>query len=259
MSTTTSPHAATAPATVEVPRAVLNRTYLRLDVRRVLRNRRTLVFTLVMPVVFYFAFGVSQASGSDRAYAMLSFAVYGAMVAATSVGASVAVERAGGWSRQLRLTPLRPVTYVATKVIAAATIAVVPVAVQLVLGAVTGARAPLRAWVVGGLVAWLGSLVFAAFGLAMGYLLPSENTMQVLGPVLALFAMMGGLFVPLFLFSSTLQPVASFTPAYGVGVLAHHLVDGTGSVPGAVANVVCWTVLFVAASALLFRRDTQRV
>ncbi|NAZ82604.1 ABC transporter permease [Kineococcus sp. R8] len=247
------------PAGTEVPRAVLNPTYLRLDVRRVLRNRRTVVFTLVMPVAFYFAFGVSQETGADRAYAMLSFAVYGAMVAATSVGASVAVERAGGWSRQLRLTPLRPVTYVATKVVAAAVVAVVPVAVQLLLGAVTGARAPVRAWVVGGVLAWLGSLVFAAFGLAMGYLLPSENTMQVLGPVLALFAMLGGLFVPLDFFSPTLQTVASFTPAYGVGVLAHHVLTGSGAVLGAVVNVVAWTVVFVAASALLFRRDTQRV
>ena len=35
------------------------------------------------------------------------------------------------------------------------------------------------------------------FGVFMGYLLPSENVMQVLGPGLALFAFLGGLFVPL--------------------------------------------------------------
>ena len=47
------------------------------------------------------------------------------------------------------------------------------------------------------LLAWVGALVFAAFGLFMGYLLPSENVMQILGPVLALLAFAGGLFVPL--------------------------------------------------------------
>ena len=52
-------------------------------------------------------------------------------------------------------------------------------------------------WVVSALVAWVGALVFAAFGLFMGYLLPSENVMQILGPVLALLAFFGGLFVPL--------------------------------------------------------------
>ena len=46
-------------------------------------------------------------------------------------------------------------------------------------------------------LAWVGSVVFAAFGLFMGYLLPAENVMQILGPVLALLAFAGGLFVPL--------------------------------------------------------------
>jgi ABC-2 type transport system permease protein len=247
-----------APA-AEVPRGLVNPLYVQLDIRRVLRNRRTLVFTLVMPVVFYFSFGASQPGADAKAYVMLSFAVYGAMVAATSVGASVAVERASGWSRQLRLTPMRPATYVASKVIAAASIAVIPVAVELVIGAATGARMRASAWVVGGLVAWIGSLVFAALGLAIGYLVPSENAMQVMGPVLALLALLGGLFVPLSIFSHTLQTVASFTPAYGVGVLAHWQLSHDGSFVGAIANLVVWTAVFGAGAALLFRRDTGRV
>ena len=109
----------------------------------------------------------------------------------------VAVERALGWSRQLRLTPLRPVAYIATKVLTA-----------MVLGLIAGhrhdgRRQPVRAygcrptiWVLSGLAAWLGSLVFAAFGLFMGYLLPSENVMQILGPMLGILAFFGGLFVP---------------------------------------------------------------
>ena len=56
---------------------------------------------------------------------------------------------------------------------------------------------PPHVWLLSGAVAWVGSLVFAAFGLFMGYLLPSENVMQFLGPVLALLAFFGGLFVPL--------------------------------------------------------------
>jgi len=80
-------------------------------------------FTLVMPPAFFLLFGgLSAAYHSERAglgnvsaYLMISFAVYGSMSANTSAGASVAVERALGWSRQLRLTPLSPVAYVAIK------------------------------------------------------------------------------------------------------------------------------------------------
>lgn len=244
---------------VDVPRSPLNTTYLRLDVRRVLRNRRTLIFTIVMPVVFYVIFGVGQEDAASRAYVMISLGVYGAMVAATSVGASVAVERASGWSRQLRLTPLRPATYVVTKVLAAATIALLPVAIEFVVGAASGARMPARAWVVGGVVAWLGSLVFAALGLAVGYLLPSENAMQILGAAMSVLAMLGGLFVPLFLFPHLMQQIAQFTPAYGVGILARYPLTHDGSVLGGIANVVAWAALFSVGAALLFRRDTQRV
>ena len=41
------------------------------------------------------------------------------MIATTAGGAMVATERALGWSRQLRLTPLKPVAYVGIKVLVA--------------------------------------------------------------------------------------------------------------------------------------------
>ena len=51
-------------------------------------------------------------------------------------------------------------------------------------------------------------MVFASFGLFMGYLLPTENVMQVIGPVLGIFALFGGLFVPLALLPSVMQDIA---------------------------------------------------
>ena len=98
------------------PMGGLNPTLLRIELLRVLRNRRTMIFTLVMPAVFYLIFGVSQSyadqdagRGNVAAYIMISMAAYGAMIASTGGGAMVATERAQGWSRQLRLTPLSPV------------------------------------------------------------------------------------------------------------------------------------------------------
>jgi ABC-2 type transport system permease protein len=133
------------------------------------------------------------------------------------------------------------------------------VAIVFAVGALGGARMPVWAWVVSGLVAWVCALVFAAFGLFMGYLLPSENVMQILGPVLALLAFFGGLFVPLDLLGSAFQDIAKYTPAYGVGVLARAPLTGDAVSVGAVANVVVWTALFAAGAVWRFRRDTARV
>jgi ABC-2 type transport system permease protein len=113
--------------------------------------------------------------------------------------------------------------------------------------------------VVSGLVAWVCAIVFAAFGLFIGYLVPSENVMQLLGPALALLALMGGIFVPLSTLSDTLQTLASYTPAYGVGVLARAALVGDGDHLGAIVNVVAWTAIFGLGAIWRFRRDTARV
>ena len=243
-------------------------TFLRLEIRRLLRNRRTMVFTLVMPPAFFLLFGglseayktESAGRGNVSAYLVISFAVYGSMLANTSAGASVAVERALGWSRQLRLTPLNPFAYMATKVLTAMVVGAMSVGIVFAVGAISGAASmPGWVWLVSGLVAWLGAIVFAAFGLFIGYLVPSENVMQLLGPALALLALMGGIFVPLDQLSSTLQTLSSYTPAYGVGVLARAALVGDSVNLAAVANVVVWTTVFTAGAVWRFRRDTARV
>jgi ABC-2 type transport system permease protein len=239
---------------------------IRLELRRMMRNRRTVIFTLVMPAVFFLLFGTNSASRSQSAgagnvtgYIMVSMAVYGAMLATTSGGAMVSIERAAGWSRQLRLTPLRPIAYIAVKLVLAMIIGLVSVCVSFAVGAVSGAELPAHAWILCGLLAWVCALVFAAFGLFMGYLLPSENVMQILGPVLAVLSFAGGLFVPLDTLGHTFATIAKFTPVYGVGELARSPLVHDGNLWLATLNVVVWTALFAAGAMWRFRRDTARV
>jgi ABC-2 type transport system permease protein len=247
-----------------LPLGGFNLTFLGLELRRMLRNRRTVVFTLIMPPAFFLAFGTapryrheSAGHGNVTAYIMISMAVYGAMLATTSGGAMVSVERAVGWSRQLRLTPLQPVAYIAIKLAVAMTLGLAAVLITFTAGAVEGARMDLHVWITAGLIGWLGAIVFAAFGLFMGYLLPSENVMQILGPVLALLAFAGGLFVPLS--HGLFATIAKFTPMYGLASLARGTLTDTGFTWVAGANVVVWATVFAGGSALLFRRDTSRV
>ena len=242
-----------------------NLTALKLEVRRVLRNRRTVMFIIVFPSLFFLMFSSSARAGKNAAQnpgilaaIMISMAVYGAMVGTTSGGAAVAVERSLGWSRQLRLTPLRPVAYVAMKVLTAMTLGLIAIVVEFAVGAVSGVRLAPHVWLLSGIAAWLCSFVFAAFGLFMGFLLPSENVMQVAGPVLAVLSMFGGLFIPLSALSPTMRTVAAFSPVYGVGQLARAPLMG-GATAGAVLSVVAWTVIFGASAMALFRRDTARV
>ncbi|HEY3535336.1 MAG TPA: ABC transporter permease [Pedococcus sp.] len=262
--TTTSP--AGVPERRVPPMGGFNATLLGMELRRMTRNRRTVIFSLVMPVAFYFMFGTGQkysqqsaGHGNVAAFIMLSMALYGAMLSTTGGGAMVAVERALGWSRQLRLTPLSAPAYIAVKVVVAMALGGLSVLVVYVAGALSGAHMDTHLWVETALIAWVGSLVFAAFGVFMGYLLPSENVMQFIGPGLALFAFLGGLFVPLDQMGHTFATIAKLTPMYGLSELVHTPL--TGGSPGwaAYVNVAVWLTIFAGGAVWRFRRDTARV
>jgi len=93
------------------------------------------------------------------------------------------------------------------------------------------------------------ALVFAAFGLFMGYLLPSENVMQILGPVLAVLSFAGGLFVPVVQLGHTFASIAKFTPAYGIGEIARYPLTHDGSLWVASVNVAAWTTVRPVSTA----------
>jgi len=118
---------------------------------------------------------------------------------------------------------------------------------------------PVYLWIISGLCVWIGSLIFTAFGLFLGYLLPTENVMQFLGIGLALLSFAGGLFTPLSQFPHLFQTIAQFTPLYGLNQLVHTPQLGGYVHIAWVANAVIWLVLFASGAVWRFRKDTARV
>ncbi len=181
-----------------------NFTALKLEVRRLTRNRRTIIISIVVPVVFFLAFGLNKAydslprgHGNVSAFVMISLALYGGVLATSFCGAMVSIERAQGWSRQLRLTPLSPFAYIIIKIMTALVLGFCSVAAVNIAGVVSHQPSmSVGLWIVSGLSVWIGSLLFAAFGLFLGYLLPAENVLQLLGLILALLSFAGGLVHP---------------------------------------------------------------
>lgn len=256
------------------PLGGISPTVLKIDLRRLLRNRRTAIFTLVFPVAMYLLVNSSIKNqplspgivANVSAYIMVSMALYGAAMASTTGGASVSVERASGWSRQLRLTPLNPLAYVLIKVFCAVLLGLTATTATYLVGRFGGgAVMATTSWLESGLIIIAGSLVFAAFGLFMGYLIPSDNVMQILGPVMALLGFLGGLFQGPVDTTTMVGKIQSFTPIYGLGQIAHWpLTRSTAGTLGAfdwwwVVNLVAWGVVFIAGAVWRFRKDTARV
>ena len=246
------------------PLGGFNTTVLRIELRRLLRNRRTIFFTLLFPAGMFLAFGSTDGwddkvgDGNVAAYIMASMALYGAALTAASGGAMVAMERSLGWSRQLRLTPLNPAVYIVMKALIALVMGAMAIAVVNVAGIAQGKpQMPVADWVGCALLTLVCTMVFAALGVFVGYLVPGENAMQVLGPGLALFSILGNVFVPLDA-GTWIYRIAEWTPMFGVAEVSRAPL--THDLPWtAVVNAVAWLAIFVAGAAWRMSKDTARV
>ena len=246
------------------PLGGLSLTLLLLEIRRRLRNRRSVFFSVLLPVAFFLMFTTTDYSstpygnGNVVANMMIGMALYGALMTTTGAGAAVSTERASGWSRQLRLTPLKPIAYITAKAIVGMLISALAIGAVYACGPVRHAQMPARAWITSALIIWLGSLVFVAFGLFVGYLLPSDNAMQVVGPLMALLAFLGGMFIPLTP-GSTMDRIGSLTPMYGLHNLALWPMGAESFSWWWVVNVLTWLAVFLGGAAWKMGRDTARV
>jgi ABC-2 type transport system permease protein len=241
-----------------------NPTLLRIELRRLFRNRRTVIFTLILPAGLFLAFGSGNdwnddlGHGNVAAYVMVSMAFYGAALSAAAGGATVAVERALGWSRQLRSTPLNPVAYIATKAVIALVGGALAITVVNTVGLIQGRpEMSTGTWVGCALLTMLCTTVFAALGVFVGYLVPSENAMQVLGPGLALCSFLGNVFIPMDE-GTTIYRIAEWTPMFGVAEISRWPLTGDISI-AAVVNAVVWLGIFVGGAAWRMAKDTARV
>lgn len=246
-------------------------TFLRIELKRVLRNTSMILFTLIFPVAMLFAIAlpnkdqavtdvpVAQGGMSAAVPIMISMAVYGSMVAASMTGVSVASERAQGWSRQLRLTPLNPLVYMLVKVTTGLVLGALAVIVTLIVGGILGITVPFGNLVAGALFAWLTALSMTSLGLAVGYAFPAQNAMRYLGPLLPVLSFMGGLFVPLQVLPAAAQFAAKFTPLWGIADLSQKAIMGFPLDGWAWVNLFVWFAIFTGVAVLMFRRDTKRV
>jgi ABC-2 type transport system permease protein len=243
----------------------MNTTYLLFDLRRTLRNRRVLIFSILMPLVLFGVFGLNLTGQSmddgvsAAAYVMISMAMFGSMSAAMSIGGAIATERDGGWNRTLRLTPLKPQSYVASKLALSLGLAVPPLVVVFAAG-VLGADVRLSAgdWLTVALTAWLGALPFAALGLIIGYVAKPDSVQPISGLTTMLVAAFGGLWLPVEQMPSLMRHIAELTPAYWTGVTARSPLTDAGFDGTALLVVLAWTIVLGAVGLRRFRADTAR-
>ncbi|MET8857336.1 MULTISPECIES: ABC transporter permease [unclassified Streptomyces] len=236
--------------------------YLRLEVRRTLRDTGFVIGGVAMPVMMYLLF-TNLGGGDDGAWktaSMVGMAAYGAVGSALNTGGGVAEDKVSGWLRQLRVTPMTSRQVVLGRALTGS-VTVLPaiVAVLAAGGLVNGVRLDVWQWAATALLLWLGSVPFTLLGLGNGYRMTAQTT-GVANMVCNLgLALVGGLWFPIALFPGWLRSVSAYTPTNRFAQLGVSVTEGRAPGLTAVAVLVAWLLAFGSYAVVSYRRSARTV
>ncbi len=240
--------------------------YTRYELLRTLRNRRFFILSLGFPLVLYFLIAgpnrhVRDFNGTGLSlplYEMIGLASFGTMGAMLSCGARIAAERAVGWNRQLRISPLTPSAYFRTKVLTAYMMALISLLALYAAGASLGVSLTAGGWLKMTALILVGLVPFGALGIAIGHVLTPDSVGPAMGGGISLLAFLGGTWFPI-PSHGFLHDLAQYLPSYWLVQASHVGVGGHGWSTMGWVVIAAWTVILGRLAARAYRRDTGRV
>ncbi|MGW7693761.1 ABC transporter permease [Streptomyces asiaticus] len=245
------------------------KTLVKLEIARTLRNRKFMFFTVIYPsVLFLMIAGSSDAHDhvpgtrlSMPLYYMVAMASFGALTAVLMGNSErIAKEREGGWTRQLRLTRLPGRGYVGAKIAAGAVATLPSIVIVFVVAAVAkGVRLDaVWEWPALTAVIWAGSLVFAALGVAIGYLASGDAVRPLTMIIYFGLSILGGLWMPTTSYPRWLENIGDYLPTHAYTALGQAIELGGAPHAKDVALLIGYLVVFAGGAAWLYRKDTRK-
>lgn len=228
--------------------------------RAVFREPAALFFSVLLPVLLFALFaslyGDQPAQDGVPAAARM-LATYGTFATVSVMllnpGIAVAEDRTRGWLTMKKVSAAPVSTTVMAKVLAALPYALASVlALSAISLLVAGPVLDLGSWLrlVGVLL--LGSLPFALFGLALGFVASSNGTTAILNAVLFPMVVASGLWIPIEFLPGFVQGIAPFLPTYHLAQLALAQLTGAGGL-GHLVALLATTVVAGAVAGLGYR------
>ncbi len=239
-------------------------THLRYEVVRMLRNPLFYFLTIGLPLVLFYSIASAERhktfdGTSFPLYFMSAMAAYGVMWATVGLGPRISRDRATGWLRQMRITPLRTRTEFTAKVVSAYLLALPTLVLLLLAGASLGVRLGATHWLELGGLLLVGLTPFIVIGFIIGYSLGSDAVAAADAGIVILFALLGGVFGFQLATSGPVFDVLKGLPSYWLVQAGKTALGGGGWPAEAWIVVAVWTIVLIPVAALAFRRSAARV
>ncbi|HZA74987.1 MAG TPA: ABC transporter permease [Acidimicrobiales bacterium] len=246
--------------------------YAWLEAKRQWRSRDILIFRLGIPVAIYLVLRSTNAGDQDMTTAssglaglpsetarMLAVAALASVISGLAAGPALADERASGWLRQLRVTPLRPGAAVTAKIAVAMSFALPAIALVAAAAGITE-RVDLGAvqWVeVVGLM-WLATTPITAIATLVGLAFATEVAQAAHTLTWVILWLLGGIFTPLSNMPDAVAAIGERLPSNAVINVGWATASGDPIPASAIAVLTAWTLGAGGLAALAWRRVISR-
>ncbi|HUO25613.1 MAG TPA: ABC transporter permease [Candidatus Aquilonibacter sp.] len=238
-----------------------------------LKNLRLRVYSasvIGFPLMFYVLFGLVLNSKNApvggtiiTAYLMATYGTFGVMgTSLFGTAAGLAADRGLGWLQVKRASPMPPYAYFIAKVVMSMIFSTVVIALLMLLGITFGGVriAPLTAIeLLATLV--LGSLPFAAMGLAIGYFAGPNSAPSLINLIYLPLSFCSGLWVPYMFLPKFVREVAHALPPYHLSQLALGVFNA-GQHESAALHwevLIAFTLICLGIARIGFQRDQEKL
>jgi ABC-2 type transport system permease protein len=238
--------------------------YLWLEAKRQWRNREILIFRLGLPTAIYLILNAANGDNTSDSPGgrIVAVAALGAVISGLAAGPTLGDERANGWLRQLRTTPLRPSAAVAAKMVVAMSFALPAIALVVAAAGLVGDnQGTALGWaesikLVG--LMWLATTPITAIGALIGLTFGGEAAHGATTLAFVVLWLAGGIFTPPSQMPDALAAIAETLPSWGVVQVGESVAGGASLPAAALAVLAAWTIGAGALAALAWRRVVAR-
>jgi ABC-2 type transport system permease protein len=229
-----------------------------MELRLMSRRGENLLVTLVIPLVLLLFFGSTSvfAVGAERQVDFLVPGILALAIMSTgmvSLGIATAYERHYGVLKRLGGSPLTRSQLIGAKIASVAAVEVCQAILLLGVAALAFGWRPLGSWAVPLGIAVVGTVTFAGLGLLMAGGLRAEATLAGANGLYLIFALVGGMFLPVDHLPNALAGIAPYLPADALADLLRSSLDGAALSGFSLAVLLAWTVAFVALAMRTFK------
>jgi ABC-2 type transport system permease protein len=239
-------------------------TYLWLEAKRQWRNREILLFRLGLPTAIYLILNTvdGDSPSTNPGGRMVPIAALAAVISGLAAGPSLGEERANGWLRQLRTTPLRPSAAVAAKMVVAMSFALPSIALVAAVAGLFGDGEGLALGWAGWLrlvgLMWLATTPITAVGALIGLTFGGEAAHGATTLAFVVLWLGGGIFTSPDNLPDGLAAISRALPSWGVVQVGESVAGGFSLPVSALVVLATWTMGAGALAALAWRRVLAR-